>query len=361
MRLVIATPLYPPDLGGPATYTTFLERELPAGGIAVEVVSFAEVRHLPKLVRHFFYYRKVLKTLRRSDAVLALDPVSVGMPAMKAAEELKKPLLLKVVGDYAWEQGRQRFGVTAPLDEFVKTPQSSSFVRFLQKTQKMVASRAVRIIVPSEYLKMIVSAWGIPETKISVVYNLPDVSEIGEEREFGLSSPRVVTVARLVPWKGIQGLMNAVAKARVHIPSLSLLIIGDGPDRAQLEAHAKTVLRENYLFTGALTHKDTLAAMRGSEVFALNTSYEGFSHVLLEAAALGLPIVTTPSGGNRELLTHDENALLVPPESDDALAESLIRILQQPGLRERLSHHAKTKVESLAGPDALVSLISSCV
>ena len=347
MRLVIATPLYPPDLGGPATYTTFLERELPSRGITVDVVSFAEVRHLPKLIRHYFYYRKVVKALRRSDAVLALDPVSVGLPAMKAAEALKKPLLLKVVGDYAWEQGRQRFGVIAPLDEFVHTQQSSSFVRFLQRTQKTVASRATRIIVPSEYLKIVVSAWGIPEEKISVVYNLPDVSEIGEKREFGLSSPRVVTVARLVPWKGIQGLVNAVAKARVHIPSLSLLVIGAGPGRASLEAHAKSMLRDNYVFTGPLSHKDTLAAMRGSEVFALNTSYEGFSHVLLEAAALALPIVTTPSGGNRELLAHEESALLVPPESDDAFAAALVRMLQESGLHERLTKSAKAKVEAL--------------
>lgn len=297
MRLVVATPLYPPDLGGPATYTTFLERELPSRGITLEVVSFADVRHLPKLLSHFVYYRNVLKALRRSDAVLALDPVSVGLPAMKAAQKLKKPLFVKIVGDYAWEQGRQRFGVTASLDEFVKTPQSSSFVRFLQKTQTAVAAYAKHVIVPSEYLKTIVTAWGIAAEKISVIYNVPDTSEIGEERAFNLSAPRVVTVARLVPWKGIEGLIHAVAKARVHIPSLSLLIIGDGPDRRALEAHADSVLKEGYVFTGALAHKDTLAAMRSSDIFVLNTSYEGFSHVLLEAAALNIPIVTTPSGG----------------------------------------------------------------
>jgi len=361
MRLVIATPLYPPDHGGPATYTTFLERELPPRGITVDVVSFADVRRFPKLIRHILYYKKVLKALRNADAVLALDPVSVGMPAMKAAQKLKKPLLVKVVGDYAWEQGRQRFGVTMPLDEFVKTPQTSSFVRFLQKTQTTVAKYATHLIVPSEYLKGVVLAWGIAEEKISVVYNLPDVGEVGEIREFGLTMPRVVTVARLVPWKGIEGLINAVAKARVHIPNLSLLVVGDGPERMALEAHAEKMLRDNYAFTGSLSHKNTLAAMRASQIFALNTSYEGFSHVLLEAAALTLPIVTTPSGGNQELLTDEESALLVPPDSDDALADALVRMSEESGLKERLAATAYMKVRALAGPETLVSLISSHV
>ena len=85
MKLVIATPLYPPEIGGPATYSRLLEEGLPMKGIEVELVKFSEVRHLPKLIRHYVYYRQVLKAARRADAVLALDPVSVGLPAMKAA------------------------------------------------------------------------------------------------------------------------------------------------------------------------------------------------------------------------------------------------------------------------------------
>ena len=107
-RLVVATPLYPPDLGGPATYSYLLEQELPKRGITIELVKFADVRHLPKLVRYLAYFFNVLKALRTKDAVLALDPVSVGLPSMLAARVARKPLFLKVGGDYAWEQGTQR-------------------------------------------------------------------------------------------------------------------------------------------------------------------------------------------------------------------------------------------------------------
>src|SRR3989344_6122168 len=162
MKLVIATPLYPPEIGGPATYAKLLEDGLPGKGIEVELVKFSGVRHLPKLVRHYIYYRRVLQAARGADAVLALDPVSVGLPAMKAAKKAGKPFVVKIVGDYAWEQGVQRFGVTQNLDEFVRTTTVPFRVSVLRRIQTRVAQGAPRVIVPSEYLKNIVSAWGVP-------------------------------------------------------------------------------------------------------------------------------------------------------------------------------------------------------
>lgn len=163
MKLVLATPLYPPDIGGPATYAKELVDGLPAKGIEVKSVKFSDVREWPRLLRHYLYLRKVLRAARDADAILALDPASAGLPAMKAAARAGKPFFVKIVGDYAWEQGRQRFGVTQELDEFIRTPQESFFVRRLQGIQTRVAAAATRVIVPSEYLKGMVTAWGVPE------------------------------------------------------------------------------------------------------------------------------------------------------------------------------------------------------
>src|SRR3990167_7909869 len=106
MRIVIATPLYPPEIGGPATYAKLLFEGLPEKGIEVELVKFSDVRHLPKIIRHIAYFLRVLKAARNANVVLALDPVSVGLPAMKAAQKARKPFVVKIVGDYAWEQGQ---------------------------------------------------------------------------------------------------------------------------------------------------------------------------------------------------------------------------------------------------------------
>lgn len=343
MRLVIATPLYPPEIGGPATYAKLLEEGLPGEGIEVKVVKFSDVRHLPKLIRHFAYYRRVLYALRSADAVLALDPVSVGLPALKAAQKLGKPFFVKVVGDYAWEQGQQRFGITQGLDEFVKTRDAPLPVRLLRTVQTRVARSAARVIVPSEYLKRIVSAWGIVPEHIEVVYNAVPIEEPGivPEKVAAMPRPLVVTAGRLVPWKHMLGVIDAVA----GLPDASLVIVGDGPDRVMLERHAHAMLPGRFVFTGMLSHKDTLATMLSAEAFVLNSSYEGLSHLLVEAQALGVPTIATRVGGNPEVVEHGEDGLLVPVGDTSALSASLHEMLADEALRARLGEHAKRSSE----------------
>src|SRR5882757_11201743 len=105
MKILLATPLYPPDSGGPSTYAKMLADELPKRGIEVTLLKFSEVRHLPPGVRHIAYFLKCISRARGVDAVYALDPVSVGVPASFAAKVLGKKFILRVPGDYAWEQG----------------------------------------------------------------------------------------------------------------------------------------------------------------------------------------------------------------------------------------------------------------
>ena len=354
MRLVIATPLYPPEAGGPATYAALLERVLPERGIEVSIVKFSEVRAYPKLIRHFLYYRRVLRALKQADAVLALDPVSVGLPARNAARRLGKPLYVKIVGDYAWEQGRQRFGVADTLDEFVRTKPRSSFVRMLQKIQTGVARSAQKVIVPSAYLKGVVAAWGVPEERIDVIHNAVTVDEIGRvpDAVAALHDPYVVTVARLVPWKGVEKLIDAVKIARASTP-VSLVIVGDGPDRSALMAHAKEVLGDGYVFAGALSRSDTLAVMQGAKLFALNTAYEGFSHVLLEAALLGVPVLTTASGGNREVL-GENGARFTPVDDADAMAAELQAIIVDDAGAKAMALRTQARARKEFGLDTLI-------
>ncbi|MEK7531600.1 MAG: hypothetical protein AAB545_01600, partial [Patescibacteria group bacterium] len=109
MKMLIATGLFSPDIGGPATYSKILLEKLPREGIETTILPFGAVRHLPRLLRHLVYFFRVLLAGRSVDVIYAQDPVSVGFPVFLASKVLKKPFLLKIVGDYAWEQGVQRF------------------------------------------------------------------------------------------------------------------------------------------------------------------------------------------------------------------------------------------------------------
>ncbi len=343
MRLLIATPLYPPEPGGPATYAKLLEAELPKRGTEVAVLAFRSVRAYPKLVRHIAYFVLTLRALRDADAVLALDPVSVGLPAMLAAKLLRKPFFVKVVGDYAWEQGSQRFGVRVPLDEFVRTKHVPVQVAFLRAVESMVANAARAVIVPSEYLKGIVSTWGIDPSRIAVVYNAMKAEATGTLPSEVASAhrPRVVSAGRLVPWKGFPGLVAAMVSVRTQHPEAFLAIAGDGPDRDALEAYAHARLGASSRLLGALSHADTLALIEDADVFVLNSTYEGLSHLLIEALALGKPIVATAVGGNPELIEDGKNGLLVPVNDPEALSAAISHLLSTPAHREVLGRNAK--------------------
>lgn len=302
MKLVIATPLYTPEIGGPATYAKLLHEGLPEKGVDVELVKFSDVRHLPKFVRHYVYYRRVLKAARNADAVLALDPVSVGLPAMWAAKRAGKPFVVKIVGDYAWEQGRQRFGITQNLDEFVQTRRVPFPVRWLRRIQTRVARSATRVIVPSEYLKRIVVAWGISQEKIEVIYNAVELSFIPTPPKERAPGFLIVSSGRRVPWKGFDALRRVVAR--------------------ETDWHL--------FIASGLPREKALGYVQVADVFVLNSEYEGFSHALIEVMALGTPIIATRVGGNTELIEDGETGLLIPPKDDVALYNALKRIQEDP-------------------------------
>lgn len=343
MKLVIATPLYPPEIGGPATYAKLLALGLPSKGIEVELVKFSEVRHLPKFIRNYVYYRRVFAAARDANAVLALDPVSVGLPALKAAQKAGKPFVVKIVGDYAWEQGQQRFGITQTLDEFVRTEEVSLPVRLFRRVQTYVAQSAAKVIVPSEYLKGIVGAWGIPNENIEVIYNAVPPEDIGTVPEAVAKLPRplLATAGRLVPWKGVGGVIDGIASLREKKIKASLVVVGDGAEKVPLVARAEQKLQGEYVFTGMLSHADTLAVLRSADAFVLNSSYEGLSHLLIEAQALGVPTIATRVGGNPEVVTDEKDGLLVPAGDTPALAQMLARVLDDAALRVYLSSHAR--------------------
>ena len=355
LRLLIATPLYPPEPGGPATYAKLLEEGLPGRGIEVSVVKFSDVRGYVKVVRHVVYGWRLFRLARRHDLVLALDPVSVGLPAAVAALLSRTPFVVKVVGDYAWEQGRQRFGIRESLDEFVRTRRVPRSVAFLRFVQRWVAGRAKVVIVPSEYLKRIVQCWGVPEGKFAVVHNAVEFTKGGKvpEEVAALPAPLVVSVGRLVPWKGMQGLIDAVAAVRKAGVSLSLVIVGNGPIRGSLESHAGRVLKGDCVFTGALAPTEVHAVLARADIFALNTAYEGLSHVLIEALMAGLPIVTTDVGGNSEVLPESAG-VLVEPGNEKGFIDALGRLAEDKGLRARYAQAALARAAAFS-PDAMLS------
>ncbi|MEI2796604.1 glycosyltransferase [Pseudoxanthomonas sp. F11] len=156
-----------------------------------------------------------------------------------------------------------------------------------------------------------------------------DVARQSLVAELGLpTGSRIIgTVGRLQPVKDHALLLRAFAKVRVQVPEAALVIVGDGPLRAALEAQAEQAgLSDAVRFMG--DRHDVPRLLTGMEVFALTSTSEGYSVALLEACASSLPIVATDVGGNREIVRHGVNGRLVPSGDAAAIATALIALLR---------------------------------
>ncbi|MBI5046059.1 MAG: glycosyltransferase family 4 protein [Candidatus Niyogibacteria bacterium] len=354
LRVLIATGLYPPDIGGPATYSKLLFEELPKFGFSVEVLSFGEVRQMPKILRHISYFGKVLRRGRGADLIYAQDPVSVGLPSALAAKILGKRFILKVVGDYAWEQFQQSEKRKAKSAKFI-TPEEFQDRRFgfltelRRRTERWTANAAEKVIVPSLYLKKIVQMWGVDGNKIRIVYNafnIPEMATSKDEarRRLGWSGTVLLSAGRLVSWKGFALLIDIMPGILKEIPDVHLIIAGSGPDESMLRSRIRRGKLEGHvILVGSLTHQEILMYLRGADLFVLNTGYEGLSHQLLEAMASEIPIVTTKVGGNTELITDKESGRLIPFNDADQIKDAILVLCKDKVLRSLVVKNAKLR------------------
>ncbi len=159
-----------------------------------------------------------------------------------------------------------------------------------------------------------------------------EFADASPEKDFG---DYVLAVGRLVPQKGFDVLLDAFASEQ--LAGLNLILVGEGFERARLEARAVELgLDSRVQFLGSVDRPRLAQLLRGASVFAFPSRGEAFGIALLEAMAAGVPAVAAAAGGVPEFARDDENALLVQPENASALAEAIARLVSDTGLRDRL-------------------------
>ena len=347
MKITIATGLYPPEIGGPATYATMLEKELPARGFVVKVVPFGLVRHYPKVIRHIVYTWRLWRESKKTDVIYALDPTSVGLPALVVSWLTGRVFVLRVPGDYAWEQAQFRFGVTDRLHDFIKNRYGYGLrTSLLCWMEGFVAKNAKRVIVPSYYVKYVVEQWGVDKNNIQVIYSaLSPLETIGSYKQIreqlNYNGFTIVSASRLVPNKGFSVLLEVFSEL-LTMTDVTLIIIGDRPEQDKLKNLVmKFNMSDKVKFTGKLSKLNLGTAIKGADLFVLNTAHEGLSHQLIEVMDIGTPIVTTRVGGNPELITDGVHGYLVPFNDHNALKLAIIHAIEHPELLRRIVQSAR--------------------
>ncbi len=354
MRIAFLTGIWPPDVGGPATHGPDFSRFLVGRGHTVRVVTMGDgepterpceidvvSRKLPFPLRYGLVALRGARAARSADVLYA----SATLGASAAAATLaRRPFVAKLTSDPAYERAR-RYGLFSGTTVDFQLARSRP-IRALKAVRNASLRRAHTIVVPSAFLAEIAVSWGLDPSRIHVLTNpAPPPSDVRPEQ---LVPGTFVFVGRLTEAKDLP---TAIAALEL-VPEARLVIVGDGPDRAELErAAAASEAAERIEFRGSLSRDEALRVVAGAETGLLSSAWENLPHSAVEALSVGVPMVATAVGGVPEVVRDGENGLLVPPGRPDELAAAMRRVLEEPGLRERLAARAKPSVEAISSEE----------
>jgi len=313
---------------------TVVTRRDPPGQPAAEERDGFRVERIPvspvPLLRTALDLAAITRAVRglspRPDLLLCFQTFISGWAGVRAQARLGVPAVV-------WVRGEGEYRLRGSLAMRTLAPRVWGAARAV-----VVQSEAIRSTLLDELGRVAPGLRGAIEAKLEVVPNGLDLPD-------AVLPPggRVLTVGRLIPDKGMDTVIDAVA----GIQGL-LTIAGEGPERSRLESRARAH-GSDVSFTGFVTrerldqlHRDAwvlvLAARRG----------EGLPNVVLEAFAHGRPVVATPIAGVRDLVIDGVNGMLVPPDDPRALRDALARLSQERGLAARLGLAGRRTAETYA-------------
>jgi glycosyltransferase involved in cell wall biosynthesis len=352
MKILITTGIFPPDIGGPATYVPLIADVLSKKNHDVIVITLSKSidykdnhlykvhrikRKQNKFLRLLKTIFKIIKAGKDSDVILANG---LYLEAVLANIFLRKPIVHKFVGDYAWEKAYIRKWTKQDFETFQNSTEHSFKVIILKNIRNYFSKKATHIIVPSFYLKKIVKNWGIDEKKISVVYNaIPDIELKENNIQLKTNTKyNLLYVGRLAAWKNVDSLIKLI----YEIPETSLIIVGEGEEENNLKNLTNKLKVENKVyFLGNKEKNYVHSLMKQSSIFILFSSYEGFPHIIIEAMKCGIPIITTNAGGTPEIAKHKVNCLMVEKNNYNQLKQAVNELLSNPELVKILTLNAK--------------------
>ena len=355
MKVLVVSGIWPPDVGGPASHAPDVAAYLQERGYQVDVVVTAEAppaaqpyavrfvsRRLPKGVVHVRVAAEIARRAMSADVVY-----TTGMFGRSAAGATlaRRPYVVKLTADPAFERARRRGIAGGNVDEFQRNAGGAA-VRVLRMARDAELRRAAHVFTPSAYLHDLAVSWGIDPTRVSVLPNpapRPFERAPREElrRAFAMTEPTLAFAGRITAQKSLRVALEALAS----VAGVALVLAGEGDERQALERAVVELGLENRVrFLGAQPRDRVLDLFAAADASILSSSWENFPHAVVEALAVGTPVLATTTGGVAEVVQDGVNGLLVPPGDAEALGDAVRRYFADDELRTRLREAAAPSV-----------------
>jgi glycosyltransferase involved in cell wall biosynthesis len=300
---------------------------------AVEIPQFNYAISLPVSS----YVNWVLPRLK-PDVIHSNHPLWLGDVAARKAEKMELPLVFTFHTRYT------EYTHYVPLDQaFVKGVFAEWLARYLRRCQ--------HVVTPSESIREILAEHGVTErvTTIPTGIDLKPFQQADGttiRARFGWEKKIVLlSIGRLAKEKNWERLLEAVAIVMSKHDDIRLALIGDGPYRAALEKYAASLgVADKVMFVGRVPMDAVPSYLKVGDLFVYASLTETQGLVTMEAMAAGLTVVAVDATGTRDVVQNGEDGLLTNNDSQ-ALADGILRVLENPQLRERLETNVKTNIQ----------------
>lgn len=346
-RLLLVTNDFPPRVGGIQTYLWELYRRIAATGVDVRVLApehpgsaaldarapFEIVRRGSLIWPSSALERDVARLADDADAIV----VGATLPMLASVHRAGRPV---VVHTHGLELAGAKLPGTRQVLRKLLEP------TLLTTVITEFTARALRPVTSGRVVRV--------RTGVDLSRFDPNLDGHRFRGRYGLGDrPVIGFVSRLVPRKGADQLIRVLPELRARIPGVSLLIVGDGPDRRRLErlAAAQTLPGNAIVFTGSVPVEELPHAYAAADVFAMpcrtraaGLEIEGLGLVYLEAQAMGRPVITGDSGGAPEAIRHGETGYTVGGRDRDALRDTLERLLLDPAAAREMGARGRAFV-----------------
>ena len=359
MRVLIVSGIWPPDVGGPASHAPDVADFLVARGHEVSVVTTASASPAPQpyAVRWVsrawpkgaLHARTAAEIARRAAAADVVYTTGMFGRSASGATIARRPYVMKLTADPAFERARRRNLVGGNVDEFQRL-RTGAAVRALRLARDLELRGAAHVFTPSAYLRELALSWGVDAARVSVLPNpapvLPHMPAREElRRSFGIDGNALAFAGRLTAQKSLEVALGALAR----VEGVSLLVAGMGDEQSALEREVAALgLGDRVRFLGAQPRNRVLELFRAADASVLSSRWENFPHTVVESLALGTPVIATTSGGVAEIVRNGENGLLVDAGDTAALADAIRRFFADDALRAQLREVAATSVADYA-------------
>jgi glycosyltransferase involved in cell wall biosynthesis len=216
--------------------------------------------------------------------------------------------------------------------------------RWCRNVSRMVYSSAAKVICVSQKVREAVLQGATGPGNAVVIYNSVD-SDLFSPESPSRTRKAILSVGNLIPIKGHEMLLRALAAIFPDFPELRWEVVGDGPERPRLAALAASLgIAEKVRFHGRLNRKQVAEAVRSCSLFALPSRYEGLGCVYLEAMSAGKPVIACHGQGIEEVIQHGTNGYLVAPDDRERLTVLVSKLLRDAKLREATGAAARSTI-----------------